>query len=175
MCYRDEDVQPPSCCGGTRLSKRQSRNAPGIYFEGEHGKWNHCACDDEYRDAAFLMYTYRPLMKQVELACGGFSGEATAALAAGLNRIVTGIKPQYIPPTLRIGMYIVEFKFQNTKRDREELNGNGEFDIKLLPVGTSALERRLSPTETLSPQRRPSEAKSVATGTIGRPRSACPK
>ena len=157
------------------MSTLLPRSAPGIYFEDEKGKWQHSVCDNKYRDAAFLVYAYRPIMKQVELACGGFSSEATAALAKGLNLIVTGIQPQYISPTLRMGMYIVEFKFKRTRHERERLNGDEVFDIKLVPVGAAALQRRLPPTETPSLGRRPAKVRSDASGTKGQPHSVVPK
>jgi hypothetical protein len=143
--YRDEDVQPQSCCGGTQLSKTRRRSTPGIHFEVEDGTWKCCACNDEFRDAAFLMYTYHPMMKRVELACGGFSGESTAAMAARLNAIASAVKPQYITPDLQMGMYVVEFKFSRPKHDPDFLKHDFKFDV--LPVAPSAIERRVAPAQ----------------------------
>jgi hypothetical protein len=145
FCYREDDVQPLSCCGGTHLTKGGPRNEPGIYFESEDGEWKHCACDNEYRDAAFLIYTYRPHTKHVELACGGFSGEATAALAAYLKPIAAGIERQYVTPDLQIGMYVVELKFRRSKYEPDILTRGNDLEYELHPIATSAIERRLSP------------------------------
>jgi hypothetical protein len=149
FCFREDDMQPRSCCGGTRLAKRRRRDCAGIHFEGNDGKWTECVCDDESRDAAFLFYTYRPLSKQVEIACGGFSGEATRVLASRLTQIVSGVKAQYVSPNLHMGMYAVEINFKRSKREREQSNGKEEeFDFMLHPVGAEALQRRLGPPQS---------------------------
>jgi hypothetical protein len=175
VCYRDVDVQPRSCAGGTRLSKQSLRDEPGLYFEGEDGEWKYSTCNDAYRDAAFLMFTYYPQMEQVELACGGFSTESTAALAACLDQVLTGIKPQFVTPNLQMGMYIVEFTFTQSKYGRELLNGKEGIELKLLPVAPSAIERRLSPEKSPAPKRRPSTTKGAAPAGKRRAPRARPK
>jgi hypothetical protein len=119
------------------------------------------------------MYTYRPPSKRVQLICGGFSGEASAALAKDLNVIVTGVKSQYVSPELHMGMYIIALKFERPKRDRDQTNGESSFKFDLLPIGAAALHRRLPSDEP--PQRRRSKQKTARLTVSRGPRIVRPK
>lgn len=115
--YRQGDPKPPSCCGGSRLARDAKDAGPGIYYETKDGHWECCPCEDPSqkkratRDAAFVCYRHRPNVSQVELACGGFSGRATGALATLLDPIVRELPPPQYSGAYEIGMFVITFEF----------------------------------------------------------------
>ena len=114
--YRERDPKPPSFCGGMTLARKEKAARPGIYYETKDGEWKCCPCEDpsderETSDAAFVCYLHRPNLSQVELACGGFSGRATGALATLLEPIVRKLQPPQFAGPYEVGLFIVTFKF----------------------------------------------------------------
>lgn len=114
--YRERDPKPASCCGGMRLARKSRHAAPGIYYETENGDWECCPCEDpsdksESRDAAFVFYVNQPHLRKVALACGGFSGRATGALAKTLPKIVHELWPPQCIAGSEIGLFLIKFVF----------------------------------------------------------------
>jgi hypothetical protein len=141
--YRDHDVQPPSCCGGVRLSKSEEAMQPGIYYEDPKKKQWVCCPVDSSHDAALVYYVNRPLLGRLELVMGGFSGIATLQLSSNLPRLAHEFwPPAYSTPNLQVGLYVVRMIY----RDRSP--GADRFDVKLeeievIPLAKSTLVRRL--------------------------------
>ncbi len=107
---QQQDPQPPCCCGGVRLARDTPAERAGIYIEQNDGQWKCFPTDGDQHDAAFVFYVCRPKLSKVELACGGFSGDATGYLAAKLDAIERDLwPPQYITDKMMVGLFIVDF------------------------------------------------------------------
>lgn len=108
--YRTTDPHPPSCWGGLKLSRWETTDQPGIYYEAADGRWRHCRCDGQTQDAAYVFYAYRESQGWLEMAIGGFSGRATRLLA----RTLTARAEEFWPPIdngqgVRIGAFVVRY------------------------------------------------------------------
>jgi hypothetical protein len=140
--YRDSDPQPPSMFGGLQLSSRLPAPQPGLYYESDCNHWECCPWDPDTSDAAFVFYAYRPNLAQFEVACGGFSSRATACLSQKLDRITAEFGgPQYDAGDLRVGLYIIQFRFD--PRDADSDQDNRVFETRVVRVPDRAVVRRL--------------------------------
>src|SRR5205085_11903717 len=99
-----------SCFGGTKLSKSQASNKPGIYYEKADGSWSCVEWDENRHDAAFVVYIHRESQGRMEMSLGGFSGRATRLLARLLARRSDEFwPPVYSDEGLQIGAFVVKF------------------------------------------------------------------
>ncbi len=143
--YRENDPQPLSCHGGTRLAKSDKRSNPGIYFENAAGDWELANEKGDSQFVAFLCYVHRESLGRLEMALGGFSGKATRELA----RLLATRADQFWPPTcneggVQIGAFIIEFDEIEGEADDEILQSSaGQTELRVMRIAPEAIARRL--------------------------------
>ena len=142
--YRDNDPQTASCVGGLQLSKGNSDQKPGIYYEDAKGDWIQCSAAGAKEEVAFVFYVHRESQGRLEMVMGGFSGKATRLLARALaTRAEDFWPPQYEAQGIQVGAFIVQFDVPSNK-DIDILRTDLVANSKVTPIPTEALERRLS-------------------------------
>ena len=142
--YRDNDPQTASCVGGLQLSKGNSNQKPGIYYEDAKGDWIQCSAAGAKEEVAFVFYVHRESQGRLEMVMGGFSGKATRLLARALaTRAEDFWPPQYEAQGIQVGAFIVQFDVPSNK-DIDILRTDLVANSKVTPIPTEALERRLS-------------------------------
>ena len=143
--YREIDPAPVSLCGGTRLSKRQASEQPGIYYETQDEGWACCPWELDKHDVAFVVYAYRPAVDELQLACGGFSGRATGYLAERFSSVASQFwEPQFQSPDLHVGLFLVDFDIRKSARGRKRNSNSDDFKHHVIRIDESVLARRLS-------------------------------
>lgn len=152
--YRDDDPQPPSCCGGLSLSSDmdESENQPGIFYEREDRSWTCVPCNDEHEDVAFVVYVHDLELRQVWLACGGFSSHATRLFTSILDKLVPEFwPPQVKTPKLVVGLFLVRFKLKTSRRTTKvprQARPLGDLeDYEIIRLEDEVVSRRLLNTE----------------------------
>ncbi|MDX1946369.1 MAG: helix-turn-helix transcriptional regulator [Pirellulaceae bacterium] len=144
--YRDRDPQPPSCCGGLRISRGHNTTRPGIYYATAGGDWEVCPCDERRHDAAFVFYIHRESQGHMEMAVGGFSGRATRLLA----RLLARRGEEFWPPVyegqgIQIGAFVVQFTFPGEPAaDRDLLNTDLAAEGKIIRLDASVIAERMA-------------------------------
>jgi hypothetical protein len=143
--YRDNDPQPPSCCGGTRVGRGQNSTKPGIYYETAGGSWECCPWDEKTHDAAFVFYIHRESQGRMEMALGGFSGRATRLLARLLARRGEEFwPPVYDDEGIKIGAFVVKFKLPgHIAPDRELARTELHAEDTVIKLDHEVIARRL--------------------------------
>ncbi|MEZ6095507.1 MAG: helix-turn-helix transcriptional regulator [Pirellulaceae bacterium] len=143
--YRDNDPHPSSCIGGVNLSKSTPSKEPGIYFEGEDGKWQVAPANTK-EDCAFLCYVHRESQGRLEMVMGGFSGRATRLLARSLATHAEEFWPPiYEGQGIQAGAYIVKFSIagSGSKKNLDILRTDLTANTKVIPVSRESLRRSL--------------------------------
>jgi hypothetical protein len=147
--YRDNDPQFPSCFGGTKLSKSQTSNKPGVYYEKPDGNWGCCEWAENKHDAAFVIYFHRESQGRMEMVLGGFSGLATRLLA----RMLARRGDEFWPPIfndegLEIGAFVVKFNLPAQPADEQGL-GRGEphAEGQIIRLDEAVIARRMQQPE----------------------------
>ena len=144
MRYRDNDPHPNSCFGGTRLSKSETAEQPGIYYEDANGKWVQGGVEDGKQTSALVFYIHRESQGRLEMALAGFSGRATRFLARALaTRAEDFWPPVYDSQGIAIGAFIAHFTEPATKRDRDILRTDIVATTKVTPIPVETIERRM--------------------------------
>jgi hypothetical protein len=142
--YRDDDPQPPACCGGVRLAARTPAPRFGMYFETEKGDWEDVGWDLPSQDIGYLFYTYRPNVAQVEVACGGFSARATMCLTQRLDDIAAELgDPQFISESVHVGLYLIKFTFDPNDEESTLNRDDRKFQYRVIRLDEKVLHRRL--------------------------------
>jgi hypothetical protein len=141
FAYRPDDVKPPSCAGGTRLTSAQKSLKPGLYYELEDRTWRHCPCDESH-DAGLVVYRYQPALGCVELVLCGFTARSTLSLGGVIeDRKAELWPPQFSGETEKCGVFVVTFGFPEGRGGASARPSSTE--IHPLPPGV--LARRLGP------------------------------
>jgi hypothetical protein len=143
--YRDDDPHPQSCVGGVQLSKSMPSNEPGIYYEGEDGRW-HLAPANAKEDCAFLCYIHRESQGRLEMVMGGFSGRATRLLARSLATHAEDFWPPiYEGQGIQAGVYIIKFSIAGamSKKSVDILRTDLTANTRVVPVSRESLRRVL--------------------------------
>ena len=142
--YRDHDPQPGAASAGMRLSKTESADQPGFYYEQDDGTWG-WAGGGKGHDAALVFYIFREPLGRLEMVLSGFSGRATRLLAKTLaSRSEEFWPPVYQQASLSIGAFIVKYE-----TDPEGNQGNSllQTDVsaaaKITPISGEAIRRRM--------------------------------
>lgn len=150
--YRDNDPQPPSCCGGMRLARGQTNAKPGIYYETADGSWECCPWDVKTHDAAFVFYIHRESQGRMEMALGGFSGRATRMLARLLARRGDEFwPPVYEDEGIQIGACVVKFKLPGHPTPERELSRSDlHAEDIIIKLDREVIARRLQQTAEAS-------------------------
>lgn len=139
--YRDNDPKPDASSAGVQLSKTDTLDKPGIYFEDDGGKWV-WAGGDEGKDAALVFYVYREPLGRLELVLSGFSGRATRLLAKTLaSRSESFWPPVYEEAGIQIGAFIVQYAVDEAANDL--LDTNLSAAPKVIPLSSKAIQRRM--------------------------------
>jgi hypothetical protein len=149
--YRNDDPHFTSCFGGTRLSKSQASNKPGIYYETPGGDWACCPWEANKHDAAFVIYVHRESQGRMEMALGGFSGRATRLLARLLARRSDDFwPPVYADEGLQIGAFLVKFTLPSHAAEGPGIAG-GEVhaEEQIIKLDPQVIARRLAQPETV--------------------------
>lgn len=142
--YRDNDPHPESCAAGINLSKSLPSQQPGIYYEGDDGKW-HVAPANDKEDCAFLCYVHRESQGRLEMVMGGFSGRATRLLA----RCLATHAQEFWPPTyegqgVQAGCFIAKFNIGTSgAKELDILRTDLTANTEIVAVGRAALQRTL--------------------------------
>ena len=145
MRYRDHDPHPPSCFGGTHLSKSDTNLKPGIYIEGDNGRWIHAGIEDEHQTSALVFYIHRESQGRLEMILAGFSGRATRYLARALaTRAEDFWPPIFEGQGISIGAYVVQFTDSGSKKAKDILRTDLVASTKVTPIGIEALDKRLN-------------------------------
>ncbi|MCU0879452.1 MAG: helix-turn-helix transcriptional regulator [Pirellulaceae bacterium] len=144
--YRDNDPQPPSCCGGLRLAtKGQASKEPGIYYEMANGQWGCVPWTPGTGDAAFVFYIHRESQGHMEMALGGFSGRATRLLA----RLLARRGEEFWPPVyegqgIQIGAFVVKWTFaEPPASDEDLLRTDLQVDGEIIRLDSEVVARRM--------------------------------
>jgi hypothetical protein len=152
--YRDHDPQPPSCCGGVRLSRNEPAPNVGIYYETADGSWQVAPWDATSQDAAFIFYIHRESQGRLEMVLGGYSGRATRLLARMLSRRGEEFwPPVYSGHGLQIGAYIVKFNLPSSQsaQERDLLRTDLYAGTEIIRLDPQVIERRMQPAEVEEP------------------------
>ena len=145
MRYRDEDPHPPSCFGGTNLSKSDKKLKPGIYFEDGSGKWVQGGVEEPGQTSALVFYIHRESQGRLEMILAGFSGRATRYLARALaTRAEDFWPPNYNMHGISIGAFVVQFTEPQTKKDKNILRTDLVATTKVTPIPVESIEKRLA-------------------------------
>ncbi len=150
--YRDKDPHPASCAAGLKLSKSFPSKEPGIYFEGEDGKW-HFAPANENEDCAFVCYIHRESQGRLEMVMGGFSGRATRLLARTLRASADDFwPPRFEGQGVQAGAFIASYTLPaESRRSRDILTDDAVGEVKIHAVSPEALGRSLLQSNEVSP------------------------
>lgn len=142
--YRDNDPQPPSCCGGLRLATRgQATKEPGIWYELPDGQWG-CAPWSPTSDAACVFYIHRESQGHMEMALGGFSGRATRLLA----RLMARRGEEFWPPVyegqgIQIGAFVVKWSLPEQTASDTLLPDDVHVDGEIIRLDREVIARRM--------------------------------
>lgn len=149
--YRENrDPQPASCCGGIALAKGWPADEPGIYYECADGHWE-CAPHSEEQDAALVFYRYEVATGRLDSVLGGFSSNATRALAAFVRKGAARLwPPSFKSEKLVVGAFILQFRFRRSP-SLQPTNPLDFFppcdeDIAVVRLDESVIARRLAKT-----------------------------
>jgi hypothetical protein len=146
--YRDDDTQPPSFCGGTRLAGDTPSDEPGVYYEAEGGRWRCCPFEDRAKDAAVLYVAQKRALGLLEFACGGFSTWGTRLLTDHLEPVVSQLEyPVYENDELRLGLYVVRFERRKRQRSKGASGADDEYrdwTCQVVSIPEEAIRRRLA-------------------------------
>lgn len=142
--YRDSDPHPDAATAGLRLSKSESADRPGIYYEQEDGSWT-WAGGAEGKDTALVFYVYREPLGRLEMVFSGFSGRATRLLSRTLAaRAEDFWPPIYEEADLQIGAFIVQYEAKSTRaREGDLLQTNVSAGTTIFRLPGAAIRRRL--------------------------------
>jgi len=144
MRYRDRDPHPPSCFGGTNLSKSESDLSPGIYYEDADGKWVQGGVEGKNQTSALVFYIHRESQGRLEMTLAGFSGRATRFLARALaTRAEDFWPPVYEGQGIAIGAFIAQFSESASKKDGDILRTDLVATTKVTPIPVESIERRM--------------------------------
>jgi hypothetical protein len=150
--YRESNPKPASCHAGVQIAKEKKTAKPGIYYETENEVWMHCP-SDEKRDAALVVYAFRPNEGRLDMIMGGFSGRATESLAVQLGTL--GHKfwpPSYTRGNLRVGLFIVKFDYDvAARKGKKKKNGSPTVTlpkVKVISINNKVLQRRFDRAST---------------------------
>lgn len=146
--YREKrDPQPASCCGGMALAEGIPAAEPGIYYEQADGDWA-CAAHNDEEDAALVFYRYEVATGRLDSVLGGFSSNATRALAEFVRKGAARLwPPSFKNEKLVVGAFVLKFRFP-LAASRQALNPL-EFipprdeEITVVPLHESVIARRL--------------------------------
>jgi hypothetical protein len=149
--YRDDDPQFKSSFGGLQLAKNQASSKPGIYYEQADGQWGCCEWEAHKQDAAFVVYIHRESQGRMEMALGGFSGQATRLLARLLARRGDEFwPPVYSDEGLQIGAFVVKFTLPSHQvEDRDLAKAELHADDQIIRLDHSVIARRLQQPEAV--------------------------
>jgi hypothetical protein len=143
--YRDNDPHPASCAAGLKLSKKDSKLKPGIYYEDASGKWVGCLSENPKEEVAFVFYIHRESQGRLEMVLGGFSGRATRLLARALaTRAEDFWPPVYEAQGMQVGAFIVNFTFPSGKKESDILRTDLVATTEVTPIPAESLARRLT-------------------------------
>ncbi len=124
-----------------RLSKTESADDPGIYYEQADGSWKYAGG----QDTAFVFYIYRESLGRLEMVLSGFSGRATRLLARTLsNRSEEFWPPVYQENYLQVGAYIVQYQSSTEASDPNDILRTDVIGTPTItPLPIEAIARRL--------------------------------
>jgi hypothetical protein len=143
--YRDNDPHPASCAAGLKLSQKDNKLKPGIYYEDAAGKWIGCLSENPKEEVAFVFYIHRESQGRLEMVLGGFSGRATRLLARALaTRAEDFWPPIFEAQGMQVGAFIVKFTMPSSKRESDILRTDLVATTEVLPIPVEALARRLT-------------------------------
>jgi hypothetical protein len=149
MIVRPDDPKPPSSSCSTKLSMRDPRKKPGVYFETESGKWEYARCDDNH-DVAIVFYRLDRLKENLEMVLGGFSGYSTRLLAQVLRERENTLfwPPIYESANQYIGISIVKFWLRPTTSKKKRAQPEERMEAaEVIDVPRESIERRLDETQ----------------------------
>ncbi|GIW99990.1 MAG: Cro/Cl family transcriptional regulator [Pirellulaceae bacterium] len=141
--YRDIDPHLPCASAGLRLSKTETVDEPGIYYEQADGSWAYAGG----QDAALVFYVYRESSGRLEMVLSGFSGRATRLLARTLaNRSEAFWPPTFQKNYLQVGAYIVQYQAANEAASPDDILRTDVIgNPTIIPLAEEVLARRLEP------------------------------
>ncbi len=139
--YRDYDPKVPSASAGERLSKTETVDEPGIYYEAADGSWKFAGG----QDTALVFYVYRQTLGRLEMVLSGFSGRATRLLARSLaSRSEDFWPPNYRATHQQIGAFIVQYEESNNASPLDEILRTDAIGTpSITPIPVEAISRRL--------------------------------
>lgn len=139
--YRDSDPHVPCCSAGLQLSKTESADQPGIYYEQSDGTWKYAGS----QDSALVFYVYRESLGRLEMVLSGFSGRATRLLARTMaNRSEEFWPPVYQENYLQIGAFIVQYDAASDESEQDDILRTDEVgNPTIIPLPREAIARRM--------------------------------
>ncbi|MFC1707120.1 helix-turn-helix domain-containing protein [Planctomycetota bacterium] len=145
VAYRPEDRRVPSCFGGQAPpSGNGGRVKPGILYEDPDGKWTHCPCIPEKRDAGVVVTVDDPGTRVLSVALFGYSGTGTAAMGTQLLFNPGNFWPPYVQARgQRIGVYVCRFELQQGKLAGREGPVHAKHP-EVIPLEKATLEKYLA-------------------------------
>ncbi|MDZ4849424.1 MAG: helix-turn-helix transcriptional regulator [Pirellulaceae bacterium] len=144
--YRDSDPHPPAASAGLRLSKSETADQPGLYYEKADGSWAFAGGGSRDQDAALVFYIYRESLGRLEMILSGFSGRATRLLARTLaHQAEIFWPPIYQENYLQIGAFIVQYSSPAEGDEPEDiLRTDLVAEANVIPLPVEAIQRRLN-------------------------------
>lgn len=139
--YRPNDPKVASISAGERLSRTDTSEQPGIYYENAAGEWIYAGG----QDTALVFYIYRESLGRLEMVLSGFSGRATRLLSRTLsNRSEAFWPPVYQENYLQVGAYIVQYEIAGEAAQADDiLRTDVMGNPTITPIPKEAIARRL--------------------------------
>ncbi|MEZ6065089.1 MAG: helix-turn-helix transcriptional regulator [Planctomycetaceae bacterium] len=161
--YRDDrhrelaDAQFHSCHAGLRLAEGpvncgDNSTTAGIYYELDSGEWE-CIPSSTTRDAAVVLYEFDTRHRNMEVVMGGFSSDATLALAMHLETIADRLYEGHYQDAERIvGVYVIDLHFTARTRTAPAMAGVSQLPEltqppEVIPLSSEVIARRLKRVE----------------------------
>ncbi|TWT30053.1 helix-turn-helix domain-containing protein [Blastopirellula retiformator] len=143
--HREKNVEhPESCSGGKRLSKTETPETPGFYYETADGSWKCAKWDETTYEPAYVLYAYHESQGRLEMSLGGYSGRGTRLLAKTLSSRPEELwPPVYTTGGVQIGAYIVQYELKKQKKNRSVLTADYSATTKVIPIDPEVIHRRI--------------------------------
>ena len=141
--YRDSDPQPAAASAGMTLSKNETAEKAGFYYEKDDQSWEYAG--GENRDTALVFYLFRESLGRLDMVLSGFSGRATRLLAKTLA--IRGEEfwpPVYHQSGLQIGAYLVQYERPSEAPARDDLLFNSGGAAEIIPLPAGPFQRRMA-------------------------------
>ena len=144
ILYRDTDPQPPSVCGGLRLSEKEAGSGPGIYYETARRARGNAAPGTGIPTWGWCCtaFTGRPEAWKWSWAAIPLAGRRALARCLGSDETLELSPPCYSDAELDIGVFVLLFRFRSRRKDSNSLAPHPAA-VEIIRLDSAVIRRRL--------------------------------